>query len=250
MSRANAGTVNNNNNNNSYVSRANAGIVINDIDESTANAGTLNNNKSNNKDNSLSKAYVGTANHAKNNKHACTEDKSTEDSGKDAPKKDLSTDHTPKDFCEMAVRMGSVNCGKPQCSKRHDFDQQKLQEGLCFKELKRKKSCNKGNKCKYSHQIPSSLRNDAGFFQAVVDEFKKQKSEITTISAAELAEKPTCTTEYYGGLMHARAESVIWTTILIMKESLEVLTSMNSTKKNHVPMGRNVTSHISFRLKF
>ena len=203
MSTANAGTLNNNNNND--VSTANAATINNNNnDVSTANAGTVINNNNNNNVVSISNNNDDDITVNKNNKnnkskYSYTEDKPTENSGKAVPKNHHSTDHTTKDFCEVAVRMGLFNCGQTNCSKRHDFDQQKLREGLCFKELRRKKSCNKGNTCKYSHQIPSSLRNDPGFLQSVVEEFKKQKSERTTMSSAVLAEKPTCTTEYYGG---------------------------------------------------
>ena len=65
------------------------------------------------------------------------------------------------EICEKEFKNGKGACKSRECSKKHNIDFVKLNNGICRKELWEKGSCKK-NKCKYTHEIPSQMRRDLG----------------------------------------------------------------------------------------
>ena len=66
------------------------------------------------------------------------------------------------DVCQLEFLKGRGLCKDKKCKLNHnniDFTKQ----GVCIIDFERKGSCKRGSRCKFSHQTPTSLREDPRF---------------------------------------------------------------------------------------
>ena len=61
---------------------------------------------------------------------------------------------------------------RPECGKNHNLNFKKISRGVCFREFHTAGSCNRGNRCLFSHEIPERLRTDP-WMQNDVEKAKK-----------------------------------------------------------------------------
>ena len=65
------------------------------------------------------------------------------------------------------------SCKIKNCPDEHNLDYAKISNGICFDDLDKEGSCKRGPRCRFTHEIPSILRQDKLFCQ---DAHEKKKS--------------------------------------------------------------------------
>ena len=98
-----------------------------------------------------------------------------------------------RNFCETAFLNKTNTCADNNCQMRHDFNLYKLKRGPCLRELKNIHSCKFKSRCRFSHEIPLSCRNNTALIKTT--EEAVNRSTHNTTDAANC--KPPCPTEFY-----------------------------------------------------
>ena len=91
---------------------------------------------------------------------------------------------TPAEPCEKAYWEGPGSCSTESgCTLEHNLNYRKIEKGLCFTEYFQKGSCDKKSRCPFTHQIPSTLRQNEEFYARVtleareIEERRRQRQD-------------------------------------------------------------------------
>ena len=97
---------------------------------------------------------------------------------------DSKTDHL--DICETVFHGGEGSC-KAECTKHHNLDFERIKRGVCHLYVLGK--CYRQNKCWFTHEIPTSIKEDNVTIQAAANflKYREQSAEAKPVKNTKIA---------------------------------------------------------------